>query len=270
MLEITDALTNELLRDMDSVLGLVAEAARIALERAETATPEEKSNATYVTDLDKDLEKFLRAELAVRFPQDTLTGEEYADTGTGGPRLWSIDPIDGTGNLVHQMPLWAISVGLAYQGEPVLGVIAIPQLGETYSAVIGQGAYLNGKRVYANDSTSFHPQDNVGVDSNAARAIDNQTLPGRLRTMGSACCELAFTSCGRFVSTTFKGELRHDVMAGAVITSEAGCVFGRIDGRVLTAREFVEETPIQVPTFIAPPKRLKWLMENVKLRGNNL
>jgi fructose-1,6-bisphosphatase/inositol monophosphatase family enzyme len=88
--------------------------------------------------------------------------------------------------------------------------------------------------------------------------------------MGSACCELAFTSCGRFVSTTFKGELRHDVMAGAVITSEAGCVFGRIDGRVLSTREFVEETPIQVPTFVAPPKRLKWLMENVKLRGSNL
>ena len=136
MLEITDTLTNELLRDMESVLGLVAEAGRIALERAETATPEEKSNATYVTDLDKDLEKLLRAELAVRFPQDTLTGEEYPDTGTGGPRLWSIDPIDGTGNLVHQLPLWAISVGLAYQGEPVLGVIAIPQLGETYSALI--------------------------------------------------------------------------------------------------------------------------------------
>ena len=89
MLEITDTLTNELLRDMESVLGLVAEAGRIALERAETATPEEKSNATYVTDLDKDLEKLLRAELAVRFPQDTLTGEEYPDTGTGGPRLWS-------------------------------------------------------------------------------------------------------------------------------------------------------------------------------------
>ena len=56
-------------------------------------------------------------------------------------------------------------------------------------------------------------------------------------------------------------------MAGAVITSEAGCRFGRIDGRHLTAREFVAETPIQVPTFIAPPKRLDWLMKNVKLRS---
>lgn len=267
MPEISEALTTELLRDLQSVLGLVAEAAEIALTRAATATPEEKANETYVTDLDKDLENFLRAGLAVRFPQDVLTGEEYADSGGSGPRLWSIDPIDGTGNLVHQMPLWAISVGLAYEGEPVLGVIAIPQLGETYSAVLGQGAYLNGKRIYAKDSDTFHPQDNVGVDSNAGRALDTRTMPGRLRTMGSACCELAFTSCGRFVSTAFKGELRHDVMAGAVITGEAGCSFGRVDGRILTAREFVQETPIQVPTFIAPPRRLKWLMENVKVRN---
>ena len=263
---IDESLIHTFRRDLESVRGLVAEASVIALKRARTVSPEEKANATFVTDLDKDLEAFLRSGLAVRFPDDKITGEEYEDEGGSGPRLWSIDPIDGTGNLVHHMPLWAISVGLAYEGTPVLGVIAIPSLGETYHAVVSQGAYLNDKRIYARDSDSFHAQDNVGVDSNAARALDTRTLPGRLRTMGSACCELAFTACGRFVCTTFRGELRHDLMAGAVITGEAGCEFGRVDGRKLTPEEFVGETPIEVPTFIAPPKRLKWLMENVRYR----
>lgn len=263
---IDESLINSLQRDLDSVLGLVAEASAIALKRARNVSPEEKSNATFVTDLDRDLESFIRSGLAVRFPKDTITGEEYADEGSGGPRLWSIDPIDGTGNLVHRMPLWAISVGMAYEGTPVLGVIAIPPLGETFHAVIGHGAYLNDKRIFVKDSDTFHSQDNVGVDSNAARALDARTLPGRLRTLGSACCELAFTAASRFVCTTFRGELRHDLMAGAVITGEAGCEFGRVDGRRLTPAEFVAETPIDVPTFIAPPKRLKWLMENVRRR----
>jgi len=263
---ISDTLTNELLRDLDSVLGIVSEAGRMALKRAETLSPEEKADASYVTDLDRDMEHFLRSELAIRFPSDTLTGEEYADTGSGSSRLWSIDPIDGTGNLVHQMPMWAISVGLAFEGEPVLGVIAVPQLAETYHAVLGQGAYRNDKRIYAKDATGYHPQDNVGIDCNSARALDTRTMPGRLRTLGSACCELVFTACGRFVSTTFKGEHRHDVMAGSVIVSEAGCEFGRIDGKHLTTKEFVENTPIKIPTFIAPPARLKWLMENVQSR----
>jgi myo-inositol-1(or 4)-monophosphatase len=263
---ISESLTAELLRDLDSVLGIVAEAGRMAIRRCETLTPQEKADDSYVTDLDKDMEQFLRAELAVRFPQDTLTGEEYAETGSGGPRLWSIDPIDGTGNLVHQMPLWAISVGLAHEGEPVLGVIAIPQLGETYHAVLGQGAFCNGKPIFARDADAYHPQDNVGIDCNSARALDTRTVPGRLRTLGSACCEMVFASCGRFVSTTFKGEHRHDVMAGSVIASEAGCQYGRIDGRILSTREFVENTPIKIPTFIAPPRRLKWLMENVRAR----
>jgi myo-inositol-1(or 4)-monophosphatase len=267
MSDIDETLISSLRRDLESVRGLVAEAAAIALKRARNVKPEEKANATFVTDLDKDLESFLRAGLAVRFPGDTITGEEYEDQGAGSPRLWSIDPIDGTGNLVHHMPLWAISVGLAFEGTPVLGVIAIPQLGETYHAVICDGAFMNDKRIYVKDSDAFHPQDNVGVDSNAARSLDTRTLPGRLRTMGSACCELAFTAAGRFVCTTFRGELRHDVMAGAVITGEAGCEFGRVDGRKLTAKEFVQETPIEVPTFIAPPKRLKWLMENVRTRS---
>ncbi|MFM7316335.1 MAG: hypothetical protein ACKO5E_05260 [bacterium] len=51
-----------------------------------------------------------------------------------------------------------------------------------------------------------------------------------------------------------------------MIASEAGCHYGRIDGRILSTREFVENTPIKVPTFIAPPRRLKWLMENVRAR----
>ena len=69
---------------------------------------------------------------------------------------------------------------------------------------------------------------------------------------------------GRLTAATFLGEHPHDVAAGAVITSEAGCRFGTMDGRLLTPAEFVAETPIAVPTFVAPPHRLAALMASAR------
>src|SRR5207249_311222 len=127
--------------ELELVKGLATEAAALALQRAARVTPQEKLNQSFVTDLDHDLERLIRDRLGRAFPDDLLTGEEYAAEGGSGPRRWSIDPIDGTGNLVHQLPLWAISIGLIDAGEPVLGVIAIPPLGEQFWATQGGGAW---------------------------------------------------------------------------------------------------------------------------------
>jgi myo-inositol-1(or 4)-monophosphatase len=253
-----------LISDLEFVKALALEVAEIARERALGVTPQEKSNNTYVTDLDHDLELLLRERLGNEFPDDVLTGEEYANAGGTGPRRWSIDPIDGTGNLVHALPLWAVSIGLIDAGEPVLGVIAIPPLNELYWAIKDGGAWRNGEQIHANDADSFHQQDNVCLGTNAMRAVNLQTITGRLRDLGSACCELMFVSCSRLQTSTFLGEQTHDVAAGAVIAREAGCSFGTIDGRVLSAAEFVGETPVKVPTFVAPPKRLAAIMKAAK------
>src|SRR5262249_54535078 len=120
--------------ELEFVKALAREAADLALGRASSVTPEEEANRSYVTGLDRDTELLVGGRLADRFPMDRLTGEEFAPTGGPGRRKWSIDPIDGTGNLVHQLPLWAISIGLIDGGEPVLGVIAVPPLNELYWA----------------------------------------------------------------------------------------------------------------------------------------
>jgi myo-inositol-1(or 4)-monophosphatase len=250
--------------ELEFTKALAIEVAEIARGRAQGVTPQEKANFSYVTDLDHDLERLLRQRIGARFPDDRLTGEEYADAGGSGPRRWSIDPIDGTGNLVHRLPLWAISIGLIEAGEPVLGVIAVPPLGELFWAVRGGGAWKDGVRIQAVDADRFHTQDNLCVGTNALRAVDPRTLPGRLRDLGSACCELAFTAMGRLAASAFLGERAHDVAAGVVIAAEAGCQVGTIDGRRLTPAEFVAETPVSVPTFVAPPRRLAALMAAAK------
>ena len=252
--------------DLEFVKALAVEAAEVARGRSSRVAPEEKANKSFVTDLDLALETFIRERLGARFPDDQLTGEEYSAGGGQGRRRWSIDPIDGTGNLVHQLPLWAISIGLIDDGEPVLGVIAIPPLGELFWATKGGGAWRDGERIRARDAEAFHTQDNLCLGTNAMRAVDLDSVTGRLRDLGSACCELVFTACGRLVASTFLGEMTHDVAAGVVICAEAGCGFGTIDGRVLSPAEMVARTPVPIPTFVAPPGRLASLMAHARLR----
>ncbi len=251
--------------ELEFVKGLAAEAARVALERAARVRPQEKANLTYVTDLDHDLEQLIRDRLSHQYPNDQLTGEEYAASGGGGPRRWSIDPIDGTGNLVHSLPLWAVSIGLLDAGEPVLGVIVIPPLNETYWAVKGGGAWRDGVRLEVQDAETIHNQDNICVGTNALRALDPRTIPGRIRDLGTACCEQVFVASNRLRACTFLGEALHDVAAGTVIAAEAGCQFGTIDGAVLSPTEMVASAPIKRPTFVAPPLRLRALMNQARM-----
>lgn len=247
--------------ELDFALDLLAETAGLALGRARGLRPIEKANKSYVTELDRDLERLIRSRIAEAFPGDRITGEEYAAEGAEGPRRWSIDPIDGTGNIVHGLPLWAISIGLVVAGVPTLGAIVVPPLGETYWAVKGRGAWRDGERLQVADADGFHKQDNVCLGTNAMRAIDPRSVPGRLRDLGSACCEQVFLAAGRLKACVFLGEQAHDVAAGSVIASEAGCAFGTLRDGPIDTSDFVARTPVPVPTFLASPRRLDALLK---------
>jgi myo-inositol-1(or 4)-monophosphatase len=157
-----------------------------------------------------------------------------------------------------------VSIGLIDRGEPVLGVIAVPPLAELFWAVKGSGAWHDGERIVARDADVVHNQDNICVGTNALRAVDPRTISGRLRDLGSACCEITFVACNRLQACTFLGEALHDVAAGTVIAAEAGCAFGTIEGRVFSPAEMVAETPVRIPTFVAPPRRLQALMASAR------
>ena len=244
---------------------IALEAAEIARRRSRSALPQEKSNRSYVTDLDLELERRIREQLRERFPGDALSGEEHASEGSG-PRRWSIDPIDGTGNLVHDLPMWAVSIGLLVEGEPVVGVIAIPPLNELYWASKGGGAWRDGERLGPLlDVDELHPQDHVNVGTKASRRLDPRTIFGRIRGIGSACTEQSFLAAGRLQACVFMGEAEHDLAAGAVIIGEVGAAISTLDGRRLTPAEFVARTPVQTPTLVAAPKRLALLLERIKL-----
>jgi myo-inositol-1(or 4)-monophosphatase len=245
---------------------LAREASALARSRQASLATQEKPNRSFVTDLDLDLERLIRARISEAFPDDGLTGEELEAGGGAGSRRWCIDPIDGTGNLVHGFPLWSISIGMIDGDIPAVGVIAVPLLGELFWASLDQGAWRDGTRIHAVDAERFHEHDNVSVSTNALRSLDPRTIPGRIRDIGSACCELAFVACGRVRASIFLGEQTHDLAAGAVIACEAGCRFARLGGPALSPGEFVLNAPVTSATFIAPPGRLGAMQAQVRGR----
>lgn len=113
---------------------------------AETLTVEKKTDESPVTIADRETEQFLRQNIAERFPDDTVFGEEFPNTeGTSGFR-WLLDPIDGTKSFIHGVPLYSTLIGLEKEGQSLGGVIALPALHELIWAGCGLGAWHETQR----------------------------------------------------------------------------------------------------------------------------
>jgi histidinol phosphatase-like enzyme (inositol monophosphatase family) len=128
------------------------EAGRFALGHFKTRlTVEVKADGSPVTIADRGAEECLRRVLGAAFPGDGFLGEELGETSGTSGRRWIIDPIDGTQSFIRGVPLWGVLVALEDRGECVVGVMALPALGETLWAVRGGGAFVNGAPARVSD-----------------------------------------------------------------------------------------------------------------------
>lgn len=107
---------------------------------------ERKGDRSPVTVADREAERLLRELIESRCPADGILGEEFGEARPGAARRWILDPIDGTRSFVHGVPLFGVMLALEEAGEPVLGVLHFPALGETIHAARGEGCWWNGRR----------------------------------------------------------------------------------------------------------------------------
>jgi fructose-1,6-bisphosphatase/inositol monophosphatase family enzyme len=119
---------------------------KIALRHYGNVPSERKADRSFVTRADREVEDFLRREATRRAPGLDVLGEESATPESTAEHLLVVDPIDGTGSFVDEVPTWSISVGLCRNGEPIRGVVHLPAVGETYAAD-ENGLDWNGSRV---------------------------------------------------------------------------------------------------------------------------
>jgi histidinol phosphatase-like enzyme (inositol monophosphatase family) len=109
-------------------------------------TPDQKSDASPVTVADREAETFLREAIAARYPDHAILGEEWGESGPPDAEWrWILDPIDGTKAFVHGMPIYGVMIGILHEGEPVIGVVNMPALGEIVYAGKGAGCWWNGR-----------------------------------------------------------------------------------------------------------------------------
>src|SRR5687768_8688980 len=162
-----------------------------------------KANKTFVTQADLEAEGFLRRRIAEKFPADAILGEEEGERAGSTGRRWILDPIDGTYSFVHGVPFYGVLLGLEIEGEPALGVIHLPALGETVYAAKGLGCYLNGERAFVSRTASLEESLVLATDFGACErygfgpaAAELQRRAGARRTWGD-CYGYALVATGR-------------------------------------------------------------------------
>ncbi len=129
--------------------GLIEETRRLILSlwHGDTIRSELKSDQTPVSEVDLRCEELVRDRIRRRYPEHGIIGEELGSTSEGADFVWTIDPIDGTQNLINRIPTFGTILGLLHRGRPVLGWIDHPVLGETLRGGVGLGTWYNGTPV---------------------------------------------------------------------------------------------------------------------------
>jgi myo-inositol-1(or 4)-monophosphatase len=187
-----------------------------------------------VTEMDLASEKLITGMLADRRPDDGVLGEEGASReGTSGVR-WIVDPLDGTVNYLYGRPDWAVSVAAEHRGETLVGVVAVPARGETYRAVLGQGAFRDSRRLRCRPSPP--PEQalvGTGFGYVRERRLAQAEVVRRLvplvrdiRRSGSAALDLCHVAAGGLDAYYERGLHPWDLAAGDLVAREAGASTG--------------------------------------------
>ncbi len=209
----------------------VREAGALALSKTLASGIHQKGRGDFVTDADLAVSDFLKDALPRLLPRSRVLSEEGAvETGLSG-RLFLVDPIDGTTNLMYGMNLSAVSCALAEDGELLMAAVYNPFTDEMFLSEKGHGATLNGRPIHVNADASLSDAV-VGVEAGPA-TVDSQrgyfdslfalhSQSRGIRFTGSAALDLCYTACGRFSASVFHYLFPWDYAAGWLILNEAG------------------------------------------------
>jgi myo-inositol-1(or 4)-monophosphatase len=191
-----------------------------------------KGPGDYVSQADKKSEEILYAELKRARPDYSFLMEESgAIEGSDGQHRWLIDPLDGTTNFLHGIPLFAVSIALERQGQIVAGVIFNPAMDELYTAERGGGAFLNDRRLRVSGRTKLVdcvigtgvPHLGRGDHGNYLVQLRNVMAEvSGVRRLGAAALDLAYVAAGRFDGFWEEGLFPWDTGAGIIMVREAG------------------------------------------------
>ncbi len=184
-----------------------------------------------VTEIDEAIERAVKAHLLGLFPHHKILGEEEGGSRDTAGYLWVLDPIDGTVNFAHGIPLCCVSLALLHEGEIILGGVYNPMMDELFLAEKGGGTTLNGLPVSVSTKEDFaraclvtgFPYEAPAGEPHPIVVFEKFVRAGiPVRRLGSAALDLCWVACGRFDGFWESGLSPWDIAAGYLLITEAG------------------------------------------------
>lgn len=194
-----------------------------------------------VTEIDHQSEDFLIGEVQHHFPGHHILAEESGALDGVGEHLWLIDPLDGTVNYAHGVPMFCVAIAYAYQKRVMLAAVYDPMRDEMFTAERGKGAWVNGRLLHVGGVQDLQksllvtgfPYDTWAMPRNN---FDYFTKLGKMtqgvRRLGSAALDLCYVGAGRFDGYWEMAVKPWDVAAAGLIAEEAGAKVTNVDGLV--------------------------------------
>jgi myo-inositol-1(or 4)-monophosphatase len=205
-----------------------------AMEQMNFVKAVKKSEGELVTQADAQCQRIIIQRIRETYPDHGFIAEEgekgkiFKRACLSEPAIWwAVDPIDGTNNYAHGIPVFTVSIAALSEGEPVVGVVFQPATDSMFTAVKGQKAQLDGRRIFAGED-EIGPLTSVGLDSHF-----DETLPpwvcdiirqSRFRNFGTTALHLAYVARGGLVAAVMCTPKLWDIAAGVVIAQEAGAI----------------------------------------------
>ncbi len=198
-----------------------------------------KGEIDLVTEMDHRSEDYLIGQVRAHFPEHTIVSEEAGQLSGDSRTCWYIDPLDGTSNYAHRVPIFAVSIAYAEDGEMRLGVIYDPMQNELFSAERGRGAWLNGRPIHVSAQAELDqallvtgfPYDVRQTTFNNIELFGRMTLRSqRVLRLGAAAVDLGYVAAGRCDGFWEIRRKPWDLAAGALIVEEAGGQVTALDG----------------------------------------
>ncbi len=253
---------------MQEILSTAQNAARQAGAHILRARPElgqinYKGRVDLVTNVDRESEAIILEVIRSKYPDHAILAEESGSKPVSGDWRWVVDPIDGTTNFVHGYPFFCVSIAVQFRQQTIVAVVFDPVQDEMFSALLGQGAYLNGKVLKVSTTpvlskallaTGF-PYE---MGDRWHRAMDYFKLfyyrTRGVRRDGAAALDLCYVAAGRFDGFWEYDLKAWDVAAGMLLVTEAG---GKVsdfcgnpgdidDGQLLASNGFIHFSMIEV------------------------
>ncbi len=251
--------------DIQLVKEWARQAGEIALRHFNKAQASRKTDRTLVTGADYEIEHSLTERIRGTYPEHGIVGEE----GTREIRsqfIWVIDPLDGTRAFVAGLPIWGVSIGLLWRGDPWLGLFYLPLLDEWYhSANPASGAFWNDQPIRCPAPDGWDRDSLLGVPADVHLAYDI-SFPGTVRALGSAAAHLCYVARGTAMAALLDNPGVWDIAGAGAILRAAGGAIRYLDGGEVHMADLLEEGTSSEPMLAAHPSLIERLAPLIQVR----